>query len=106
MGIDKSKVEKLIEKARARQKAAEANYQDTGENRYYNTMVKNEALADTLEDALKSEKYIRMAKMLSNDIRNWAATLESWEYENPKTREECVHKILSEITLTAKGLIL
>lgn len=104
MNIDKARVEKLIKKARERQYAAEGNYQDTGENHYYETMSRNEALAAALEDALKSEEYIRMAKNLSSDICNWAATLDSWEYENPKTRQDCINKILGEIKLIAKGL--
>lgn len=99
--MKKDEIEKLIQKAEERYHQAEMNYQDTGSNRYYTTMCKNEALADILRDALNAEKHIEISKRLSSYVKQWAGIIADFPYKSQQLKEEELQQIISEIMIQA-----
>lgn len=97
-------IEKLIQKAQDRYHKAEMNYEYTGENRYYNTMCKNEALIDALRDSQNSAKHIEISKRLSSYVKQWAGEIAEFPYKSEERKKEKIQSIMSEIMFQAKLL--
>ncbi|WP_195376960.1 hypothetical protein [Anaerotruncus rubiinfantis] len=102
--MDKREVEKLIEAADKRAKAAYDNYQDTGNGRYYRAYTKNEELADALRGYMDAKEKIYTANRLSAFVRGWAGTINEMQYYSPERKETEIKRILNEIMAEAIGV--
>ena len=100
-------INKIIEEADKRAEKALANYQETGNSRYYSTQVKNEELAGALRVAIDAEKHISDSQYYGAHIKIWDARIRELDMMDDEQKNHETHRILDEIkavALRAKGV--
>ena len=90
----KKEIEKLIESYEKKAAAAEANYRDTGYDRYYNAVKRNEGMASFLRNSLESKERAERGDMLQREIDAMASKIKEFRYLSPQRREEELNDIL------------
>lgn len=93
----KKEIAKLIEGYEKKAAAAEANYRDTGYDRYYKAVQRNEGMASFLRNSLESQERAERGDMLQHEIDAMASKIKEFRYLSPQRREEELNDILVRI---------
>jgi hypothetical protein len=93
----KKEIKKLIESYEKKAAAAEANYRDTGYDRYYNAVQRNEGMVSFLKNGLEFQERAERGDMLQREIDAMASQIKEFRYLSPQRREEELTNILVRI---------
>ena len=90
-------IKKLIESYEKKAAAAEANYRDTGYDRYFNAVQRNEGMASFLRNSLESKERAERGDMLQREIDDMASKIKEFRYLSPQRKDEELGDILVRI---------
>ncbi|MBO5967823.1 MAG: hypothetical protein J6S14_04920 [Clostridia bacterium] len=93
----KKEIEKLIENYEKKAEAAEANYRDTGYDRYYNAVQRYVGVTSFLRKNLESQERAERGDKLQFEIDAMASEIREFRYLSPQRREDKINDIFVRI---------
>ena len=93
----KKEIENLIKSYSKKAAAAEANYRDTGYDRYYNALQRYEGMVSFLEASLESKERAERGDMLQHEINYMAVAIRGLRYLSAQRRDEEISGILERL---------